>query len=226
MAGIDEASSKREISFRFYVPNISALNHDGIWSSTFQIKDVPWRINVCKIGQGRNKNLAIFLHCDKYDKNVGSSNWSYMIYCRFKLLASLEEHSIEFYLPLIFDNENRFFGEDSLIKWRDLFDETKQYVKNDTIIMVISLEMANPNDVHTSELKLENIGACFENGALRTFRLTVLNVENLMAVRSPYIEWRNKRWIFTVLSQIIEISEWFCQQQLNCHWSWIDENQC
>lgn len=197
MAGTNAVPSIHKISFCFDVPNISTLNHDGIWSPIVHVYNVPWRVLVCKEGERRDEALEVYLHCNE-DSHV--PNWSYAAHSRFKLLSfNREQDAVELILPpYVYSIDTSIFGDSPLIEWRDLFDETKEYVKDDTIRLEITLEMANPNDVLKSEMKLENIEKCCKKGALGIFRLTVLNIEKLLAIQSPYIVLRNIRLFFTV----------------------------
>lgn len=193
--------SIHKIVFSFDVPNVSALDDDGIWSSTVLVGGALWNVNVRKESYRGDEGLAVYLDCLGYSY---LPNWSFTVHAQFKLLSfNSEQNALEYVLaPCIYDVENPSFGELSLIEWRDLFDATKQYVKNNTLRLEITLEVANPNDTHKSKLTLENIDLRCEMGASGTFRLTVLNIKNLLAVRSPSIVLQNIRWFFTVFKHL------------------------
>ncbi|XP_055304351.1 E3 ubiquitin-protein ligase rnf8-A-like [Sitodiplosis mosellana] len=204
MASRNTALSIYKINICFDIPNVSALNKGGLWSPKVKVYDIPWRVNVCKEACEGEEMLGVYLYCEQDSE---FSNWSYTAHGKFKLLSfNGNQNEREFVLtPDVFDKENPSFGC-SFIEWRDLFNATNQYVKNDTISLKIKLEVANPNDEHKSDLILENIDKCCEKSGLGKFRLTVRNIKKLLAVRSPCIVLRNIRWFLTFFKEFDQLS--------------------
>lgn len=187
-----------EHCMRIKIPEISKLV--SIWSPEVWIHGVPWEISIRKIQTGEREgepSLGIFLHCANKDK---SSHWSLSGIAYFKLLPFSDHeyyylNPVEYYCPpFVFDHSGHGFGENKFIRWNDLFDEAKHYVKNDTIELKIYVRAEDPNNPKRSVLNFDCIEKCCHNGRLGTYRLTVTNVENLMAVRSPKITLSGLHW--------------------------------
>ena len=79
-----------------------------------------------------------------------------------------------------------------------MIDTKKGYIKNETVNLEISIEVADPNDENKSELTFENIGPGCEADCMRKFRLSVVNIGNLIAVRSPIFIMQKLPWNLTV----------------------------
>lgn len=207
-AGASVAPRISQMNFRFEIPNIrlqTTLDGDGVWSPEVKVHDISWKVKVCKGTDDGDDTLAVYLFCVE-DPDL--PKWSYIAHGELRLLSfSSDQEAIEFAIfPYIFDNMYPSFGTDSMIKLRDLYDASNNYVKDDTIRLEIELEVANPNDVHKSELTLESIDKCCEAGGLGTFRLTVNNIEKMLVVRSPNIVLRSTRWFFTVFKHSNQLS--------------------
>lgn len=74
MANASKTPHISEVSFRFDVPQITALNQAV--SPDFNIFGVPWIFSIKKIDRNSEQWLAIFLNCANKDK---SPNWSYTV---------------------------------------------------------------------------------------------------------------------------------------------------
>lgn len=183
-----------EVSFKFDVQNISALNE--VSSPQFHIYGVPWKVKVCKKNKNNEPYLAARLFCAKKDK---SSNWTHAATATFKLFSSAVNVNaiVKHASPYVYDSKGLGYG-DRMIWWPDLFDVTKGYVQDDAIQLDIKIKMADPNKKNKSELTLEEIERNCEEGCLTKFRLTVTNIENLMATRSSTFTLRNEPWDMTV----------------------------
>lgn len=188
------AQTVSEVSFKFNVPNISALNE--LWSPEFYVYGVPWKIKVSKEKLIDEFWLVARLFCAKKDTRP---NWKHAATATFKLLSfDVNVNAIERHLiPEVYDSKGTGYGR-WMIQWRDLFNVTKQYVKDDAIKLDIKIEMADPNEKNKSEIALEEIEKSCEEGCLTKFRLTVTNIENLMATRSPSFTLRNEPWYLSV----------------------------
>lgn len=222
MAGRNSAPSISKMTFNYDIPNISALDEDGVWSPEVSVYDIPWKVHVCNQTTAEKEMLTIILVCGEHSK---PRNWSCIAHGKFKLLSFKDDQNeFAFELtPSIFQGEQWAYSC-NLIEWCDLFDTTHGYVKEDAIRMEITIEVANPNEVNKSELILENVDKCCNMTGSATFRLTVSNIENLLVVRSPNIGLRNSDWIFDVykhsgnllvcLYNINQSKEFSCKVQL------------
>lgn len=194
MAATESASVVSQVNFRLKVKNISQLNE--VRSPQFLIQDIPWRVRVKKHIEETEQFLAIYLCCENEESSL---DWAQPATASFKLLpfngnSAAKEYHLE---PYVFDRIVTTSGCSS-IRWADLLDATNHYVKDDAIHLEVDIEVADLSDEHKSEVIFEGIDNCCNRGRVGKFRLTVSNVENLMAVRSPLFMLRDVSWILTV----------------------------
>lgn len=193
MANTNQSPRVSEVSFRFDVPKITTL--DEALSPDFIIYGVPWNVSIKLINRGTEKWLAIFLNCATKDK---SPNWSYVSSASFKILPFDHLGVTEGHIrPYVFNNTNQSSCS-WMIRWCDVLDNTKHYVKNDIISFKVKIHVVDPNEVNKSELIFENINRSCEEGCLTKYRLTINNIGNLKAVRSPMFMLRNTQWYLSV----------------------------
>lgn len=192
MANANTAPQVSEVSFRFNVPTVSTLNE--AYSPEFIICGVPWKVGITKINQNGEDWLAIFLRCANTEK---STNWSYAASVSFKLLPFDGDHGIvEGHIrPHIVDSTEHSFAR--IIRWFDLFNNTKNFVKNDMIRLKIKINVVDSSEENGSKLVFKNTHECVE-GCSCKFRLDITNIENLKALRSPNFMWRNTLWYLEV----------------------------
>ena len=149
MAGTQTATSV--FDFKFDVPNISALNK--FRSPKFYVYGVPWTIRVSKENSPNGAPwLVARLFCAKKDK---SPQWTYAASFTSKVL-SFDKHvnpSECHGRPQIYDDELSRYGS-WLLRWDQLFNAKKQYVKDDTVKLVVSIKMADPKEQNKCELFL------------------------------------------------------------------------
>lgn len=182
------------ITFELKIPNIDKL--ENFCSPEIVLQGVPWRVLVGKELQnelhGTKQWLAIYLHCIKDDPSL---DWSYAAVSSFKLKSfNSDQRSVECHVqPFIFDRMELGFGTGSFIEWNDLFNAKKGFVNDNTIKMDVTIEVDDPSDANKSEM-------IFKHAHIHDnkFRLSVSNVQNLMAVRSPVFTSKKMRWYLTV----------------------------
>lgn len=172
------------------IASISKL--DEIWSPEVFINGIPWRVIVRK-----DENwLVAYLKCAKEDD---TSNWTVPAGAKIELLTFSDDTDAvtEYIDPNVFSLLNNLYGA-GIIQWDKLLNDENKYVKNDTIRLNIEITTEDPNYLERSILKFENIDDsqnCWSNA---TFRLTLSNVGNLMAVRSPRFLICGLPWELTV----------------------------
>lgn len=176
------------------IPNISKL--DTFWTPDFIVDGIPWKVSIKK-KLVINEYLAAHLYCAKKEKPL---DWSQPAQFSIKLLSfDANVTAIEYSnQPFIYDHIGSGFGKLSFIKWNNLFDVNKSYVKNDTIQLEFHVEIADQNETTKSKLVLTNIEKRQEDCCWSKYRLTVTNIENLMAIRKPEIILQNISWYLTV----------------------------
>lgn len=182
-------------TIHFKVPRISKL--DEFFSPEIKIYDIPWQVGVKKYIHRAEPSLAVYLLCTQ--SNV-STKWTQVASASIQLVSfRRNEDSVHAHIsPSIFDNSRMGSGKCSFIKWCDLFDETKNYVKDDAIILDIKIMAENPKLREKSKMKFEAIYRCRRKKGLAEYRLNITNIKNLLAVRSPRFIFRGIDWYFTV----------------------------
>lgn len=183
-----------QVNFRLGVKNISQL--DSVFSPEFMIHDTPWKVRLFKTTEESESFLAINLCVDGRDK---TPEWCQSAYASFKLMPfngnlSSTEYQLE---PYVFDCIETTSGCSS-IRWTDLFDLDKYYVKDDTIDLELKIDVADPSDGNKSNLRFESVDNCCDGGRVGTFRAIINNIEHLMAVRTPEFKLRNLPWFLTI----------------------------
>lgn len=177
-----------ELNFCFDVPNVSQKSLH--WSPTVIVCGIPWKIRVERKFVGPKPSLGIYLYCVKKDEE-----WSYVASMSIKLFSfntNVEafEHSTE---PFVFDSNNpdTGYGTPSFIDWDSLFDENKNYVRNDAIELAIKIEVTNPNELNKSEVIFNFVKGSCKVDCFTKFDLIIKNIEHLRAVKTPKFTLRN-----------------------------------
>lgn len=182
------------VNFVFEISQISKL--DEVWSPEYIVQGTPWEVGIYKKTVEEKQWLAIFFRA----KKEIPPNWTHVAWASFKLLPfSDNQNAIEHHTePLMFDGRGTGFGTHTFIEWDSLFDSKNDYVKNDTIKIDIKIEAEPLNQINKSSLKFETLDRSGASGCQTTFRITVFNINNLMAVRSPEFVLQNLSWDLTV----------------------------
>lgn len=189
--------STSESTFRLKVTNITNLHQ--VTTPIHVVQDIPWQIKLFVTTQkpNNNKSLGISLICATSDT---TQSWSQAASFSFGLVpfdgtTNVIKRVSE---PQAFNCNMRTISFPSIVEWCDLIDAAKNLVNDDTIQMDISIDAVDPNDTHQSMLIFENTAKCCENDCLADFKVTVVNVKNLMAVRSPQFLLRGLLWDFCI----------------------------
>lgn len=184
-------------TFRLKVTNITNLKQ--AITPIHVVQDIPWQIKVFASNKNPNnqKSLGIALVCATSDT---SQSWSQTASFSFQLIpfdspANTIKRISE---PLVFNKSMKTISFLSIIDWCDLMNAEKNLVNDDTIQMDVNIDAVDPNDISQSVLIFENTAKCCENDCLADFNLTVVNVKNLMAVRSPQFLLRGLLWDFSI----------------------------
>lgn len=160
------------------------------------IHGIPWKVEVSK--DEDENSLALYLECAKKDD---PSNWTVPACATVKLLPFNGEayRRVHHITPYVFGRSScLLFGTSKLIQWNELLDDENEYVRDDTIELKIGITAEDPNYVNRSILRFETIDKSCDCGSHATFRLTIANVKNLMAVRSPQFIARGLPWDLSV----------------------------
>lgn len=164
-----------------------------VCSGEVTIHGIPWKVAATK--NGAKKSLAVFLYCDK---KGSSTNWAVPACASIKLLSADDGSIKHDVTPYVFTPSCIGFGATALIQWDDLLKDGNKYVRDDTIELEFQITAQDPNHVDSSVLKLETVDKSCDCGSLATFRLTVANVKNLLAVRSPKFILRGLSWDLSI----------------------------
>lgn len=172
----------------FDVSKISDL--DKIYTPEFIVRGIPWKVIVKKEYWDGDASLAVYLFCKKKGE---TPEWTQPARITFKLLSFISdvvavEHHVE---PIIYDHTKEGWGTGSLIKWNDLIDLNKGYIKNDTISLDVHVEVADSNEATKSYLICSNTEKRNADDWSVKYQLTVTNIRNLMIVRASKNVLRN-----------------------------------
>lgn len=171
---------------RITISEISKL--DAIYSFTVFVYGISWSVNIFVGGSW----LCVDLDCNNDDD---SSNWAIpgVISCK---LLSFSDDSVALEksaLPFVYDRNTRHGNTMDLIKLDDLFNQSKNFVKDDAIKLEIKIEVENPNQPKKCDATIWR--GCKNAGE---FQLILKNVSCLMAVRAHPFKLFGLSWRITV----------------------------
>lgn len=179
--------------FCFEVSNISDLTE--VHLQNLIVNGISFGVQIQK-NFGENEPLGLYLYCANND----DSKWPQVAASTFKLRSfvkggkAFERHKP----PYVFDRYEQGYGFPSFIIWKELFDADNGFVENDTIKLEIQITLADPYEVNKSELIRENVDKCEKCGTA-TFRLSVSNIEHLMAVHTERLMLKQIGWYMLVV---------------------------
>ncbi|XP_031635586.1 uncharacterized protein LOC116348660 [Contarinia nasturtii] len=167
------------------------------------VQGIPWHVTFKKELHEGEEWFAVYLCCGNED---ASHDWSHTALATVKLLPF--EKNVEpnkgYISPYIFGNSHCIFGV-NFIEWERLTNVENGFVRNDTIQMKIKIEVADPNDKDKSILKFDVLDKCCGVGNYTSFRLTVSNIDALMAVGTPEFMLRGLCWKMSIYN---DASKW------------------
>lgn len=179
--------------FHLTIPNISKLK--SFSSCDMVVNGIRWNVYTEKVNNGTESTLGVLLYCQ--NANI-SAMGTCVAAAKIKLVSYGDKmNSVTGnILPHVFDN--RYRSGCALIEWSDLFDETKNLVKNDTINLEIIIYVEELNNEKISKLTFENVHKCCNNSDLVDFRFVITNIENLLAVQTSYFTLQNIKCFITI----------------------------
>lgn len=165
-------------------------------TKSFSIFGISWTFQVFR----QNNALGIYLQCMG---NMNTPEWEVAAWFKIRLMSFTRDNSFDYYIaPFVF-NSSSFgdsFGLPAFITWDELTDDKEGFVEkdNDMIKLKMEIMVQNPMDPDRSVLECEKCEIDEKSDNEARFRLTVKNVEDLMAVRSQPFEFRGFQWEFVV----------------------------
>ncbi|XP_031635584.1 uncharacterized protein LOC116348658 [Contarinia nasturtii] len=194
------ASSTKKI-----IHTISKLDEfDEQFTPEIIVQGIPWDVEFKKERHEGEERLNVYLWCRNKD---ASRDWSHAAFVTVKLLPSKKNlKPFEKYtMPYIFGSSHRCCGTVDFIKWERLINIENGFVRDDTIRVEIKIEVTDPNYEDKSLLKFDVLDKCCECVNRALFRLTVSNIDALMAVGTPAFILFGLRWKISIFN---DASEW------------------
>lgn len=189
-------------NFLMIVPNIRQLK--SMWTDEIIKQGVTWRIKVAKEMHYDEAYLGIYLYCINSDK---SSKWSNAATASFKLYPwhGKESAIVKHLRPFVFSCSNNANGFGKFIDWDTLCGMYERYVQGDAIRMILNIEADKSDENEKSVLVFEHFDKCCGNVGQAKFRLTIKNVQNLMALRTSAFRMRGIPWYLTVFKHMNQL---------------------
>lgn len=188
-----------QIKLRITVKNVSQL---GLYNSpVFNIRGITWHLVVKKC----NENLAVCLACKNQETVL---NWSCMAHLKCNLLTN-SCNSLDrcFQQPMEYSTKNISWGWNNYLTIKELFDDEKNYVKNDSIVFEIKVKVG---PICGSKL-MSPIGLNeLADVSKKTFRLTINKISELVGFNSPVVLMRGLPWIIVVCKCKPAKTTWLC----------------
>lgn len=181
MGELDHDPTRSEGMIDFKIENFSKIA-GKLLSQPVYIRDLPWRLLVMprevSVTDGRAKSLGIFVQCNP--KSPESASWNIAGRATIKLIS--HENPVHDYSREVFHcfcaRENDW-GFSNFMVWKDVTEESKGFVKNDTITLQAEIVADAPHGInwdsrkYTGFVGLKNQGAtCYMNSLLQTLYCT------------------------------------------------------
>ena len=209
-------SAISEFNFPMKISNISQFKKSE--PTEMVICGVPWQVVIEKCFGV----LFLSLYCKKEEN---SSEWFYAAQASVKLLPfdhaqDAKEIQME---PYVFC-QARAIKLLLLISLDELYDTKNNYVKDDTTHLEIKIEVVDVNDANGSIVTLKSLDQINEESVTAGFRLTVYNIDELMAVKTQAFTMQTHSWTLMVyksrsnhLSVGLSTNEHtYCKVQVSC----------
>lgn len=182
-----------QVSFQFEISKISEP-FVNCWSPEYTVQGIPWSVKVGKRIVQSKDALGIYLCCAKKEL---APNWTHVARASYKLISYDDcNHRIEKCMePYVFVHSDQGLSNPILFTWEELFAAETNYVKNDAIKIEVKIEAEDPTEPNKSILVSHNMENVCNNCSVK-YRLTVKNIQNLMAVRSPKFKFKDLDWSF------------------------------
>ncbi|XP_031632074.1 uncharacterized protein LOC116346271 [Contarinia nasturtii] len=183
------------IKFNCEISKLSEL--DEQFTPQVMVHGIPWEVKFKNIRGEGEEWLAVYLSCENKD---ASRDWSYTAFATIKVLPFEKNvEPIKGYIPpYIFGKSHRILGMNNFTEWEWLTNVENGFVRNDTIRMKIKIEVTDPNDKDKSILKVDVLDKCCGLGSYISFRMTVSNIDELVAVGTPEFKLRGLRWKMSI----------------------------
>ncbi|XP_050425413.1 ubiquitin carboxyl-terminal hydrolase 7 isoform X1 [Adelges cooleyi] len=180
---MDEDNARSEATFRYVVENFSKSKEQRL-SAPCYVRDLPWKIMIMhRLGQDNRSakpnqpSVGFFLQCNGDSDN---NSWSVNATAELRVISQKEgTTNIERKIQHLFYPKENDWGFSFFMSWEDITDESKGFIKNDTVIFEVFVSADAPHGVswdskkHTGYVGLKNQGAtCYMNSLLQALYFT------------------------------------------------------
>ncbi|XP_031628116.1 uncharacterized protein LOC116343928 [Contarinia nasturtii] len=211
-------AQRSSLTFNFEVLFVSELK--VFYSPKHLLNGIPWQIKLQQYDYEKEPWLMAILCC----RYKADSTWSYSARATIKLFRMVDdkEKVIERRItPYVFQPDLKLhYARVYLIPWRHLLDKSKGYVKDNIISVGVKIEMADPNEQIRSHLILKDTYKSCTDACIKKFQVSVGNVMNLMAVRSPSFIMRNVFWHILIFKDSKKLKFSLCHDDTLLQFPW------
>ncbi|CBI22430.3 unnamed protein product, partial [Vitis vinifera] len=127
-------------TFTWVIENFSTLNEEVLYSETFTIKEIKWKLSLYPKGNGKVKNKSLCLFLELAD--CETLHHQRKLYMEFELLIkdqcndeNVEPSHVKSNAKVWFCDSNKEWGFADMVSLSDLNDKSKDFLLNDSLIV-------------------------------------------------------------------------------------------
>ncbi|KAL6347044.1 hypothetical protein AAG906_012295 [Vitis piasezkii] len=127
-------------TFTWVIENFSTLNEEVLYSETFTIKEIKWKLSLYPKGNGKVKNKSLCLFLELAD--CETLHHQRKLYTEFELLIkdqcndeNVEPSHVKSNAKVWFCDSNKEWGFADMVSLSDLNDKSKDFLLNDSLIV-------------------------------------------------------------------------------------------
>ena len=148
----DEDDARPEATFTFKLTNFSQVK-EYVLSPAIMVRNLPWKMMIKptqgggnpQTGTWPNKSMGYFLQCNEESKD---SSWSCQAQVKLKVLSVVPGNTaFSRKISHLFYWKENCFGYSHYMKWADVVDPKKGFIKDDTVTLQVHVKADVPHGV-------------------------------------------------------------------------------